>query len=76
MYTDDTTLFANMEDFPQNQRGNYINEELNNINKCFKTNRLSLNATKTRLKHFYKRKKPLKCDVVNTIVEMFYLQTH
>ena len=52
MYTDDTTLFANMEDFPQNQRGNYINEELNNINKCFKTNRLSLNATKTRLKHF------------------------
>ena len=31
MYADDITIFANMEDFPHNQRATYINEELNNI---------------------------------------------
>ena len=28
MYADDTSCFANMEDFPQNQYGNHINEKL------------------------------------------------
>ena len=61
-----------MEDFPHNQRVTYINEDFNKINKWFKINRLSLNATKTRLMRFYKRKKPLKCGVImnnTTIVE-------
>ena len=32
MYADDRTLFADMEELPQNLRGNCINKELNNIN--------------------------------------------
>ena len=64
MYADDRTLFANIEDFPQNQHENYINEELNNINKWFKINRYSLNATRMRLMQFYEERKPLKCGVI------------
>ena len=56
MYADDTTLYANLDDFSENSVNLDIDGELEIINNWFKVNKLSLNAEKTKLMVFRKKK--------------------
>ena len=48
MYADDTTLYFNLEDFPIENRGVLINDELEKVNKWLKLNKLAVNVDKTK----------------------------
>ena len=57
IYADDTTLTANLEDFPAKTRKdleNKINSEINKINIWLKANRLCLNIHKSKFMLYYK----------------------
>ena len=43
MYTDDTTIYFNLEDFPALNREQDINKELEKLNTWFQLNKLTLN---------------------------------
>ena len=47
MYADKTTLYSFSENFESNDIEREINCGLNKVNLCLKTNKLSLNVTKT-----------------------------
>ena len=54
MYTDDTTLYFNLEDFPVHNRHIEINRVLDKINTWLKVNKLSLNVKTTKCMLFHK----------------------
>lgn len=58
IYADDTTLYGTLESFGRNASES-INSELNRINSWLKTNKLSLNASKTRYMIFHKPRKQI-----------------
>ena len=60
MYTDNTTIYVNLEDFDQNCTETEINNELENVNIWLKHNTLSLNAQKTKLMVFHQKQKKFK----------------
>ena len=49
MYADDTTLYANKEDFASSNLDSEVNENLQELNKWFRLNKLSLNVNKLNL---------------------------
>ena len=49
MHADDTTLYCNLSN---NANENYLNSELNKISECLASNKLSLNARKTKFMVF------------------------
>jgi len=57
MYADDTTIYFNLEDFPNDNLEDNITNELNKLNTWLKQNRLSLNADKTKYMIFHTRQK-------------------
>lgn len=56
MYADDTTLYFNLEDFPEQGRELDINNELNKVNNWLTLNKLTLNTDKTKTMFFHKRR--------------------
>ena len=48
MYSDDTTIYFNLEDFKENDKSLAINNELNKVNIWLKLNKLTLNAEKNK----------------------------
>jgi len=56
MYADDTTLYANIENFDQNDIDNEISQELEQINNWLAANKLSLNVKKSKFMLFHKLK--------------------
>ena len=54
MYSDDTTLYFNLEDFPVQNRPMLINNELERVNTWLKLNKLTLNVEKTKSMIFHK----------------------
>ena len=72
MYADDTTLFFNLEDFPESNRAWFIDNELEKINIWLKLNKLTLNADKTKCMIFHKRRtiRPLLITINQKPIEM------
>ena len=67
MYADDTTLYFNLEDFPNQNRSTSINAELEKISTWLKLNKLTLNVEKSKYMIFHKRRKidPLSLTINN-----------
>ena len=57
MYADDTTFYANIEDFDPVMFELEINKKLELLNNWFKLNKLSLNVDKTKLMVYRKKEK-------------------
>ena len=53
MYTDDTTIYFNIEDFDTNKLEAEINKELEQVNTWLKVIILSLNVGKTKIMMFH-----------------------
>ena len=60
MYTDDTTIYFNLEDFDQNCLETDINNELEKVHFWLKLNKLYLNTQKTKLKVFHRKQKKIR----------------
>ena len=58
MYADDTTLYCNVDS--NNNYDAVINKELENVNNWLVSNKLSLNAKKTKYMVFHKQNKTVK----------------
>ena len=56
IYADDTTLYANKEDFSSSNLDSEVNVNLEELNKWFKLNKLSLIVNETKFMIFRKRK--------------------
>ena len=56
MYTDDTTLYFNLEDFYSVTMNEDINSYLDKINVWLKLNKLTVNVSKTKFMVFHKRR--------------------
>ena len=56
MYADDTTIYFNLEDFPQINLESHISNELKLVNNWLILNRLSLNSDKTKCMTFHTNK--------------------
>ena len=63
MYTDDTTIYFNLEEFEYLNRERDINSELKKVNTWLKLNKLILNAWKTKLMFFHRKQKQV--DEIN-----------
>ena len=57
MYSDDTTIYFNLEEFDHLNKEGDINGELEKVNTWLKLNKLSLNAQKTNLLFFSQKAK-------------------
>ena len=69
MYADDTTLYCNLSN---NTNKNYPNSELHKISEWLASNKLSLNAQKTKFMVFHCMQKKVKYPVLtlnNTTIE-------
>ena len=58
MYTDNTTIYFNLEDIPAYNREIAINKELGKVNVWLKLNKLTLNVEKTKCMYFRKERNP------------------
>ena len=70
MYADDTTLYYNLSN---NTNENNLNSELHKISEWLASNKLSLNAQKTKCMVFHSMQKNIKYPVLtlnNTIIEI------
>ena len=56
-YADDTTIYFNIEDFDTNNLEAEINQELEQVNTWLKVNKLLLNARKTKIIIFHRKRK-------------------
>ena len=56
MYSDDTTLYFNLEDFNSEKMNDDINSCLDEINVWLKLNKLTVNVSKTKFMVFHKRR--------------------
>ena len=69
MYADDTTLYCNLSN---NTNENDLNSELHKISEWLASNKLSLNAQKTKFMVFHSMQRKVKYPVLtinNTIIE-------
>ena len=57
MFTDDTTIYFNIEDFYINNLEVEINKELEQVNRWLKVNKFSLNVAKTKIMIFHRKRK-------------------
>ena len=57
MYSDDTTIYFNLEDFDPDNVSNEINNELEKIAKWLQINKLSFNTQKNKLMVFHRKQK-------------------
>ena len=64
LYADDTTIYFNLEDFPQENKEIAINNELEKVNNWLKINKLTLNVDKTKAMFFHKRRKVAPINLV------------
>ena len=55
MYSDDTTIYFNLEECTHLNMENEINDEIENISIWLKVNKLSLNVQKTKLLIFHRK---------------------
>ena len=53
MYVDDTAIYFNTEDFPQDDLAKHITTELDQVDVWLKHNKLFLNVEKTKCKTFH-----------------------
>ena len=72
MYTDDTTIYFNLEDFPIENREVLINNEPEKVNKWLKLNKLAVNVDKTKSMLFHKRRPvtPIQFSMNNRIIDV------
>ena len=72
MYADDTTLYFNLEDFPEQNKCIFINNELGKVNTWLNLNKLTLNVEKTKCMLFHKRRKviPLQLKIHNEFIDI------
>ena len=81
IYADDTALNSTLNVFKFNEQFfENINTELSKINDWLRANKLSLNATKTKLMIFHKPQKKVECPLlqingteIERVQEFFYL---
>ena len=72
MYSDDTTIYFDLEDFEKDSLEHQINEELKRVNIWLKLNKLTLNATKTKSMVFHRKQKqiePLHFSIDGKVIE-------
>ena len=71
MYADDTTIYFNLEDFPNDNIEQSINNELEKVNTWLKLNALTLNVDKTKCMWFHKRREvnPMMLTINNRQID-------
>ena len=72
MYTDDTTICFNLDDFPLVNREIEINCELEKVKTWLKLNKLTINVDKTKCIFFHKRRSitPLQFSMNNRAIDV------
>ena len=72
MYTDDTTICFNLDDFPLVNREIEINCELEKVKTWLKLNKLTINVDKTKCTFFHKRRSitPLQFSMNNRAIDV------
>ena len=72
MYTDDTTIYFDLEDFEKDNLEHQINDELKRVNIWLKLNKLTLNTTETKSMVFHgkqKQNEPLHFSIDGEVIE-------
>ena len=60
MYTDDTTIYFDLENFEKDNLEHQINDELKRVDIWLKLNKLTLNTTKTKSMVFHRKQKQIE----------------
>ena len=67
MYVDDTTLYCNLSN---NTNENYLSSELHKISEWLTSNKLSLNAQKTKFMVFHSMQRKVKYPVLTLTIQL------
>ena len=69
MYSDDTTIYFDLEDFEKDNLEHQINDELKRVNIWLKLNKLTLNTTKTKSILFHRKQNILHFSIDGEVIE-------